>query len=309
MQLISIVIPVYRSSESLKIIADEIFSLFSKLEFNYELIFVNDSPDNFVTNEVLNEIKEKYTDNISILEMKKNFGQQFAVLCGLEIAKGDYIITMDDDLQHPVEEIPRMIDMMINSNLDVILAVPKFHKRKHSLYKTIGKLILNKFERFALDVPKNLVKSSFRIIKKDIVESVVRNFNASPAITALILQETKKIANITVEHRARKFGKSNYSFSKMVSLALNNFLHYSSFPLKMLGIIGIIVFIFSIFFILITFARKIFFGMDYPGYASIVILTSFFGGLNLLGIGIIGEYLLRILKEIRKPNLKDLYNE
>jgi len=157
--------------------------------------------------------------------------------------------------------------------------------------------------------PKGLVKSSFKIFTKEIGRLAVSTHNAMPSLSSIIIKLTDNIVNIEVEHNARVYGKSNYSLSKLISLSLNNILHYSSLPLKMIGVTGVIGLLFSIVFIAITIIRKFFLGITFPGYTSTVSLISFFGGLNLFGIGLIGEYLIRIIKEQQKLDLDDFIKE
>ena len=138
---------------------------------------------------------------------------------------------------------------------------------------------------------------------------MLRNYNSTPVISGLLFQITHNVDNVYVEHNSRKFGNSNYSFLKLLGLLLNNIVHYSSFPLRILGVFGLVILFSSLLFIAYIIIGKIFFSIDYPGYASTIILISFFGGLNLFSIGIIGEYLFRIINEQNKINLEDLYIE
>ena len=306
MTLYSIVIPVYKSTKSLETIASEVNDLQKEKGYNFELIFVNDSPFHIDTETTLCNLKKKY-DNVKAFSLKKNQGQQFAVLCGLTKAQGDYILTMDDDLQHPVKEIPKLIDAFhADSQVDAIFAVPDFSERKHDMWRNLGSYFLNKVDTVFLKKPKGLYKSSFRIMSVELCKTIVNNYNAMPAVSSLIIHSTDNIKNIQIEHNTREYGKSNYTIRKLINHTLNNLLHYSSVPLKTIGLAGVIVFMASILFILYIVIRKILVGTNFPGYASIVSLVSFFGGLNLLAVGIIGEYLIRILREQQKPQLDDL---
>ena len=309
MKDISIIIPVYKSTDSLNIIEMQLSGGFKKLNKSYEIIFVNDSPNFLPTSNILLELSTKKSDTIRNIKMRKNSGQQFAIIVGLSHANGKYVITMDDDLQHPPNEIIRMVEYIEKKKIDAVLALPKKGKKKHHWFRNFGSWIISIIDHYFLDTPKGIIKSPFRIIKHDVVKSMVRNYNSTPAISSLLFQITHNVENIYVEHNPREFGKSNYSFIKLLGLLFNNIIHYSAFPLKLLGITGLIIFLLSIMFIIIIIIRKIFLFMDYPGYASTVILISFFGGLNLFGIGIIGEYLLRIIKEQNKVKLEDLYIE
>ena len=309
MILISIVIPVYKSSKSLEIIAEQVAELEKQREENFELIFINDSPGFKPTSESLEKIKEKHS-NVRVFSLRKNQGQEIATLVGLSKAKGDLVITMDDDLQNPVSEIPKLIDAMHdNPEAEAVFAVQGYTQRKHSLWRNLGSYILNKIDTFFLEKPKGLDKSSFGILTRDICQVVLNNHNAMPAVASLIIKATNNIINIDVEHNTRVYGRSNYSLQKLISLSLNNILHYSSLPLKMVGYIGFAGLLFSVVFIAWTMIRYFFFGITFPGYASTVTLISFFGGLNLFSVGMVGEYLIRIIKEQQKIPLNDLIKD
>lgn len=242
-----------------------------------------------------------------MLTLRKNQGQHIATLVGLSQASGDYIITMDDDLQHPVREIPKLIKAIHSNSLtEGIFAVPNYRERKHSLWRSAGSYIFKKIDLIFLEKPKGLVLSSFRIMTKDLANATVNSYNAMPAVSSLMLNCSSNLKNIKVEHNSREFGKTNYTFPKLMTLAINGILYYSSLPLRILGIIGIIGFLGSMLFIFSIVIRKLFIDIDFPGYASTVSLISFFGGLNLFAFGIIGEYLIRIIREQQKPKLEDL---
>ena len=297
----SIIIPVYKSTKSLEIIAGQVKELERYTGLSFELIFINDCPKFLDTSKTLEKLKEGY-GNVKVVTLRKNKGQHIALLIGIKMAIGDYIITMDDDLQHSVSEIRKLIVAMEENPLaEAVFAIPNY--KRHNLFRNIGSYILNKIDSLFLKKPKGLIKSSFRIIRKELAEVMVKNYNAMPAISSLIIDLTENIINIEVEHNRRKFGRSNYSINELISLTLNNIIHYSSLPLKAVGVIGIGGFLFSLVFILLVVVRKVFIGIDFPGYASTVSLISFFGGLNLFAVGLIGEYLIRIIKEQQKGDL------
>ncbi|HXK82428.1 MAG TPA: glycosyltransferase [Bacteroidales bacterium] len=302
----SVVIPVYKSASSLQEIVKQFKVLQQNHKLKFEIIFVNDSPFYEETSKVLSSLSS-INDFVKVITLRKNQGQHLALIVGLSYAKGEYVITMDDDLQHPVSEIPKLIDAMIeNPNLDAVFAIPPFERRKHHFWRNFGSFLIAKLDNFFLKKPKGLVKSSFRIFKKSIAESIVSNYNAMPSVSSLIIFYTHSIKNISVEHHKRAYGKSNYTLRKLMSLTLNNYINFSSLPLKIMGFIGFIAFFVTILFVLFTVIRKIFFGLSYPGYTSIIALTGLLGGLNLLTLGFIGEYLLRIIKGIQKPGIRDM---
>ncbi len=306
MALYSIVIPVFKSTKSLELIVSGLNELNTDEGFQFEIIFVNDSPFFMDTAVYLEGLKKKY-NNIKVLTLRKNQGQHIATLVGLSQASGDYILTMDDDLQHPVKEIPKLITAMnSNSHPEGVFAVPNYRERKHSFWRSAGSYIFKKIDLIFLDKPKGLVLSSFRIMTKDLAKATVNSYNAMPAVSSLMLNCSNNLKNIKVEHNSREFGETNYTFPKLMTLAINGILYYSSLPLRILGIIGIIGFLSSMLFIISIVIRKLIIDIDFPGYASTVSLISFFGGLNLFAFGIIGEYLIRIIKEQQKPKLEDL---
>lgn len=302
----SVIIPVYKSSKSLETIAKQFSELEAETGYKFELIFVNDSPFYLETNKTL-KILEKSYENVRAIFLRKNQGQHKALLVGISKATGDFLITMDDDLQHPVQEVPKLIKgIQNNKDIEAIFAVPNYKEKKHSLCRNAGSFLLTKVDTVFLKKPQGLVKSSFRIMTRDLAEVIVKNYNSTPAVSSLIISATGNIKNIKVKHNSREYGVSNYSTSKLISLTLNNIIQFSSLPLKLVGLVGLCGFILSILFILIMFARKIFIGIDYPGYTSTVTLISFFGGLNLFAVGLIGEYLIRIIKEQKKEDLESL---
>lgn len=306
----SIVVPVYKSTKSVETLVEQIFELSEQIKQSFEIILVNDSPFFLDTVQVLKRLSEKYP-SLTTITLRKNQGQHVALLVGLKKATGQYIITMDDDLQHPVKEIPKLLSAIKeNKNLEVVFGVPALSKKKHSFWRNIGSYFINsKADSFINNTSDHIRKSAFRIMTKEVKEIILKNYNAMPAVSSLLVNATSQVANVEVEHNERPYGKSQYTLRKLISLSLNSIIYYSAWPLKALGALGVFGFTFSMIFILYTLFQKLFWGISFPGYASTVILISFFGGLNLLAVGIIGEYLIRILREQQKWDLDDYIKE
>lgn len=303
---ISVVIPVFKSSQSLFKIAEELQTLGEDSLYQFEIIFVNDSPFWPETVCALEELKSAYPE-IIVLQLRRNQGQHLALLVGLKHASGEFVVTMDDDLQHPISEIPKLVNAISgDSRLDAVFAVPKYKEKKHTLWRNVGSYVLNKIDVWFLRKPEGLIKSAYKIMRLDIAKILVEHHNAMPSISSLILNETQNVINIKVRHDVRAYGKGNYTLSKLINLSFNNIIHYSSLPLRFLGMIGIAGFMLSLLYMIAVLVQRVFLGTSVPGYASIVLLISFFGGLNLLGFGIVGEYLLRIIREQQKPDLESL---
>lgn len=304
--LYSIVIPVYKSSKSLEILISKLQHISQESNYEFELLLVNDSPFSIETRTCLQELEKNYS-NISIIGLRKNQGQQMATLVGMSQSKGDYVITMDDDLQHPPEEIPKLINRITqDSRLDGVFAKPNYLKKKHSLWRVASSYFIKKIDTVFLKKPKGLMLSSFRIMTRDLSQLVVENYNAMPSVSSLMVNASHNLESIEVEHGDRDFGKSNYTLPKLVHLALNSILHYSSIPLRIMAFVGLLGFIGSMIFIVVIVVRRLMLDIEFPGYASTVSLISFFGGLNLFAVGLIGEYLIRVIREQQKVKLTDL---
>jgi len=286
----SIVIPVYKSSSSLIALAGRIENLFSNLSDNtYELIFVNDSPFDSKTLKTLESLAQK-SPNVIVIELTKNFGQQAAILCGIDYATGDYIVTMDDDLQHYPEDIPKLIE---KNKHDVVIG--KFKSKKHSFFKRIASEIKGYFDYIILGKPRSLKLSPFRLINTEIAKLMVKRNTPHPFISALLFEITDDLVNVDIDHYPRLEGNSSYTISKMIQLFGNLIINNSSLLLRLIGYLGVTIALAASVAAFALLIRKLFFGYLVEGWASIVVLILFFGGLTLLTLGIIGEYLIRII--------------
>ena len=307
--LYSVVIPVFKSSKSLEILISELENISSEFNYRFEILLVNDSPFSLDTKSCLENLKNEYS-NVKIVTLRKNQGQQMATLVGMSQSTGDYIITMDDDLQHPPREIPKLIEKITQSDqLDAIFAKPNYFEKKHSLWRVAGSYFIKKIDTIFLKKPKGLMLSSFRIMTKDLCKLVVENYNAMPSVSSLMVNASHNLESLEVKHGDRDFGKTNYTLPKLIHLALNSILHYSSLPLRFMAFVGLIGFIGSMIFIISIIVRRLMLDIEIPGYASTVTLISFFGGLNLFAVGLIGEYLIRVIREQQKVKLSDLIKQ
>jgi polyisoprenyl-phosphate glycosyltransferase len=289
----SIVIPVYNSSKSIEILTKKIISVFKKITTDYEIILIDDcSKDN--SWKILKKLNSK-NKKIKIIQLMKNFGQHNALMCGYNNAKGNYIISMDDDLQHPPEEIPRLIRKIKSNNYDAIIGKPK--SKKHSLLKNLGSNILNNLYSIILNKPKNIKVGSFCIFSKFIIQKMITDKTPNPMTNALLFKNTNNVANLIIDHKKRKYGKTNYNLSRHIKIAYDLIINYSTIPLKIVSIIGIFFSLISFLGLIYIFYRALIGNIGLVGWASTILLVSFFGGMTLLSFGIVGEYLIRILQE------------
>jgi len=308
----SVVVPVYNSAESLVELCQRLKKVFEEtLHASYEIILVDDASPNPKTWPVMEEI-QRSDPRVSIFQLMRNAGQHNATMCGLRHAAGRYAITMDDDLQHPPEEIPRLLAAMKEFNSDAVFAVPL--NREHGTYRNVGSYLLNKLLGFTIDKPSHITLSSFRIMTNELRSAVIKYEGHIVTISALICQSTRNIANIRVQHDRRKSGKSNYSLPKLIKLAIANVFNFSAAPLQLMSVVGVAAFLFSLCYACWIVYRKLTGVLTQPGFSTLVVLLSFYSGLILLSISILGQYILRILKvttfgwqynERRQKGLKD----
>jgi undecaprenyl-phosphate 4-deoxy-4-formamido-L-arabinose transferase len=289
-KLISIVIPVYNGALSIGRLADELVDRLSA-QFNIEIVLVNDcSPDN--SEEACIAIANKYPGYVSFYSLAKNVGEHNAVMAGLNQATGDYSVIMDDDFQNPVSEVIKLVDFMATNDYDVVYTF--YDEKKHSLLRNLGSRFNDKVANLMLKKPKDLYLSSFKIINRFLINEVIKYDLPYPYIDGLILQCTSKIGKIKVTHSERQKGKSNYTVRKLVRLWLNMFTNFSILPLRMATILG---FIFSIIGFLIgvnAVIEKIYNPNVPQGYTYLIIVISIYAGVQLIAIGMVGEYLGRM---------------
>lgn len=294
----SIIIPVYGTTRSLTELADRIDAVFRSLhEKTYELIFINDCSPNPDTDKTLQHLHEA-NPNVSVITFGKNFGQQAATLCGIHHARGDFVITMDDDLQHKPEDIPLLIQ---KEDHDAVIA--SFAVKKHPAAKQLASKLKGWFDRIILKKPKNLQLTSFRLFNRNIIDGLKNCQTPYPFIPAMLFRLTADVVNVEVGHYNRLDGHSQYTLWKMVSIFSNLLINNSYLLLKALGVIGIGGLILSILFSSYLVIRYLFWGFGVSGWASLILAVTFFGGLVLFGLGIIGEYLLRILANLEHKNM------
>ena len=293
---ITLVIPVYNSSNTITKLVDKCIDVFSSYQ-SLEIILVNDfSHDN--SHKTCIDIYEKHSDIITYIELAKNFTEHNAVMCGLNYSNGDYIVTIDDDGQNDPIDAKRLVEEAIKNSYDVVFA--KYNKKKHNLIRNLGSWFNGKVANIMLNKPKNLYLCTFRAISKELVSEIIKYDLPYPYVDGLILRTTSNIGTHSVNHNARTQGKSGYTISKLIRLWLNMFTNFSIFPLRAATILG---FVFSIIGFLIgvlTIYEKIVDPTVPIGWASIVFICSLLGGIQLLAIGMIGEYLGRLFIGVNK---------
>lgn len=281
---ISICIPVYNGSKTIGNLVDEVSrSLKGK---KIEFVLVNDSsPDD--SEEVCLRIAEK-RKNVKFISLRKNSGEHNAVMCALNHMTGDVAVIIDDDFQNPPEEIIKLIEG-IQQGFDVVYS--RYSNKKHHVFRNLGSSFNNLVSTWLLEKPYDLYLSSFKAIRREVVDEIIKYQGPFPYIDGLILRTTNNISTVLVRHDARVEGKSNYTIKKLISLWLNMFINFSIKPMRVFTSFGIMTTIAGIFFVIYVLSYALFFpGEDY-GWPSLIISLFFFSGIQLIFLGLIGEYL------------------
>ena len=295
---ISIVIPVYNSETTIGKLVELLINELSN-EYKLEIILVNDSSkDN--SEKVCISLFESHKNIVKFYSLAKNVGEHNAVMAGLNKVTGDYVVIMDDDFQNPVDEVIKLVDYAVENNFDVVYTY--YDKKEHNFFRNLGSKFNDKVANYMLHKPKNLYLSSFKIINSFLVKEIIKYDLPYPYLDGLILRATNNIGTLKVLHDERKTGKSGYNLSKLVSLWLNMFTNFSILPLRFAVILG---FVFSIVGLILgvkTLIEK----LNNPtlpiGFASLAISIFVFAGIQLLAIGMIGEYIGRIfISQNKKP--------
>ncbi len=296
---ISVVIPVYNSEESLPILIERLFLVLKKMDRDCEVILVDDrSRDN--SWQVIKELRARYPSFIKMARLLINSGQHNAILCGLYLAKGGIVITMDDDLQNPPEEIPKLVEA-IDSGYD--LAIGAYEEKKHTGFRNAGGRFIDWTLRKIFKLPSEFQLTSYRAVRKVVIDNVCRMGGVYPYITAMMLSNAASYTNVLIRHDARTFGKSNYSMGNSLSLAANLIFNYSSYPLYVVAALGLFFFLGSVIFGTTLMIRTLLYGSAVPGWASTVIIMSLSNALNILCLVVLGIYISRMSQQMTRTRL------
>lgn len=288
--LISVAIPCYNSSKTLPFVVDEITKTFSdKPDYDYEIVLVNDySRDN--TFQVITELCKNNRKIVGI-DLSKNYGQASAQMTAINYVKGDIVVFMDDDGQHPANEIFKLIDK-VNEGNDLVYA--HFANKKHSGFKKITSALNSKVLEMTNRKPKGINISSYFALSSFSVKSLKEYHSPFPSIGGYMLQVTQNIANVEVEHRARIEGSSNYTFKKLMKLWIQGLTNFSIAPLRLASFIGMFSSAVGILAGIVLIIRKIINPHIAMGYTSLMAAVLLIGGLLMMMLGLLGEYIGRI---------------
>ena len=289
MSKVSFVIPCYRSSKTIGGVVNEIESTMAQLAYEYEIILVNDSsPDD--TFAVISALAEA-DGHITAVDLAKNFGQHAALMCGIRHSSGDILVCLDDDGQTPADEASKLLEK-IEAGYDVVYA--SYDHKQHSGFRNFGSRVNAWMTEIMLGKPKELSLTSYFAAKRFIADEMLRYENCFPYVMGLVLRSTKNICNVPVNHRSREQGQSGYTLGKLLSLWMNGFTSFSIKPLRIATYFGALTAVAGFIYALIIVIRHFAVGMAPLGWSSTTALLLILGGVILLVLGLIGEYIGRI---------------
>lgn len=290
MEKISFVVPCYRSENTITSVVEEVKTeMAAHPDYDYEIVLVNDnSPDNVW--DVITKLSES-DKRIKAIRLLRNFGQHSALMAGYGVCTGDYVVTIDDDGQTPVDQTFILMDKLLEG-FDVVYG--KYEKRKDNLFRKIGTGINNWMSKTLLGKPKDLHLTSFFVARAKIIKEICNYKNGFPYIWGLVLRTTKSIANATIQHKERIEGESGYTLGKLLNLWMNGFTAFSVKPLRISATVGVISSALGLLGIIYVVVDKIIHPEVAAGFSSLMAVLLLIGGLLLLSMGLIGEYVGRI---------------
>ena len=287
---VSFVIPCYRSEQTITGVVEEITQTMGQLPgYTFEIILVNDcSPDD--TFQIIRQLCGQY-DNLIGINLARNFGQHSAIMAGLHYATGDVCVFLDDDGQTPANEVEKLLDA-IAAGADVAMA--SYDHKMHSHFRNWGSKVNECMMHIMLHKPKELFVSSYFAVKRFVADSMLQYSNSYPYLPGLLLRATKNIVNVPVHHREREVGTSGYTLKKLLGLWFNGFTAFSVVPLRVATAVGVasafVGFIYGIY----TVIRKLVDPNILLGFSSIMAAILFIGGMLMIMLGLVGEYIGRI---------------
>jgi undecaprenyl-phosphate 4-deoxy-4-formamido-L-arabinose transferase len=298
---LSIVVPVYRSEDCLDALIAAIEKALAPTGHSYEVILVNDcSPDNSWARI---EAICRRNSNVVGVDLRRNFGQDNAIITGLRLVRGRYVAIMDDDLQHHPDDLPALIDR-IEEGPDAVYA--DFRVKRQKLWKNLGSWFNGKFAEWVISKPKDIYLSPYKIIRREVVEAICKYEGPDPYIDGLLFQITSRIAQIPADHHARHAGSSTYTFWKSVRVWARLAFSFSARPMRLVSWCGFIFAMLGLLLAVIVVLYRLLFPASFPenavGWTSLMVALLVLSGVQMFCFGIVGEYTGRtFLRVNNKP--------
>lgn len=297
---ISIVLPCYNESEAVDSFFERTLPILDRLALTYEIVCVNDGSKDDTLPKLI-KIKET-VPQLKIVDFSKNFGKDAAMSAGLDFSRGKCVIPMDCDLQDPPELVPEMVQIWKSQNVEVVLAKREDRSDDSLAKRLTAWLFYKSFNQFSdLEIPENV--GDFRLMDRKVVD-VVKSFpERKRFMKGLFALAGFKTAYVGYKRPVRSEGQSKWNYWKLWNYALDGITSFSTFPLKLSTYFGLLVTVLAFLRGSWILVRTLIFGIDVPGYASLMTAILFFGGVQLISLGIIGEYLGRIYIETKQRPL------
>ncbi|MGA2525059.1 MAG: glycosyltransferase [Smithellaceae bacterium] len=294
---IAVVIPVYNEKENLPTLMQRLIAVMQSLGKSYEIIFIDDgSSDNSL--EILKEFSQK--PSVKIVELARNYGQHAAILAGFSVSSAEIVITMDADLQNPPEEIPNLVKVMEEGNYDVVGTIRR--GRKDSFWRIIPSKIINMVARKITGVSLRDWGCMLRAYRRSVVERMIQCHEHSTFIPALATLFSKRVTEIEVAHDERLGGKSSYPLRKLINLQFDLVAAFSNLPIRLIMYGGILMSLLGVCFGIFLAVARLVYGARWAaeGIFTLFAVLFIFVGLQFFALGVIGEYIGRIYREVRK---------
>jgi glycosyltransferase involved in cell wall biosynthesis len=281
---LSVIIPVYNSESTIALLVDKLQQALQGVLF--EIVMINDgSRDN--SEKVCKQLAEQFS-NVRFVSLRRNYGEFNAVMCGLNWVRGEYSVMIDDDFQNPPDEILKLVETAEKGDYDVVYTY--YSKKEHARYRNMGSSLVNWITSYSLNKPKDLYLSSFKLIRKEVVEEIIKYQGPYPYIDGLIFRITRNIGTVQVMHQKREEGASNYTWRKLISLFLNILFCYSSLPIRLFMPIGVGLFGLGFLLLLFLFGQWVI-GPDPKGWQVVTASVIFVGGIQCTLLSVLGEYI------------------
>lgn len=287
---VSVAIPCYKSALTIPTVVNDIRTAITQREgYDYQIILVNDYPDDN-TFDVISDLCQEDPKIVGV-NLSRNFGQTTAKMAALPYVKGDVLVYMDDDGQHPADQIYLLVDKVLEG-YDMVYA--RFPHKKHSLFKRFTSWLNAKVLELNGTKPKDIVISSYHAMSRTAVEALKKYKSPFPSMAGYLFHVVRRYANVDMEHQARLAGHSNYTLGKMLKLWLTGFTNFSTMPLRLSAFIGAACAAFGFVSGAIIVIRKLINPAIAAGYTSSIALQLFIGGMIMMILGLCGEYIGRI---------------
>ena len=287
---VSVVVPCFNSDKSIISLVERVRKVFvEKLRVSFEVVLIDDGSPNPNTWATVSGLADEFSE-VSAIQLSRNFGKPGAVMCGYSESSGRLIVVMDDDLQHAPEDIPLLLEQSTHS-----LVMGEFQSRAHPWWQKWASSFKNWLDFQLIGKPRHVYLSPFHMVKREVAEAMLRINSPTPHVGALMMHVTKDVVMVPVSHHPRRDGETNFTFSRRLKQFSNLVINNSSLVLRLVAWIGIGFSTLSIGYGVYLVIRRFMFGAVVPGWTSIMVATLMIGGILMLSVGVIGEYLFRIL--------------